>query len=76
MPYWDRFDIVEAYYLYSMRWHTGQWSKEYALTGTFGRIRFRPSPMLERPRDLTDNGLAIYNRLVRTKGRTIRDRRL
>jgi hypothetical protein len=72
---WDRFDIVEAWYLYMTLWHGGQWSVEYRLTGVFHSLRFRPRPSLGMPRDLEGNARAIYDYLVRTKGRWIRDRR-
>lgn len=71
---WDRFDICEAWWLYMADWHEGQGSSTYALSGTFARFGFRP-PMLLRSRDdLTENGQAIYDRLVSGEAR-IRDRR-
>lgn len=69
---WNRFDICEAYYLYAMLWHSGQGSKEYAIFARLERIRFRARPMLSRRRDLEENARIIYDRLVRSKGKSIR----
>lgn len=71
--YFDRFDICEAYYCYMVEWHGGQTSKEYALTGTFHRLRFRPRPDLSSD-TLEENGRAIYDALVSGE-RKLRDRR-
>jgi len=60
----DRFDICEAYYVYAMLWHKGQWSKEYEIFGRLDRIGFKPSLMLSGPENLTENGYEIYSRLV------------
>ena len=60
----DRFDICEAYYVFAMLWHKGQWSKEYEIFGRLNRIGFKPSPMLSGSENLTENGQEIYNRLV------------
>lgn len=56
--YWDRFDIVEAYYLALTHCHGGQWSREYARLCHIGTY-FKPSPMLSIE-TLTDNGREIY----------------
>jgi hypothetical protein len=63
VPYFDRFDIVSAYYLFLTFYHDGQASKFY------GRLckllkHFRPGPSLSDETDLTENGRAIYDRLV------------
>ena len=73
--WFDRFDVCEAYYLYAVLYHGGQGSKEYALHSVFIRLRFKPAPMMGGPEDLTENGRAIYDRLVETNGEHIRDRR-
>lgn len=65
MKEWNRFDICEAYYLFAMEYHGGQWSPEYAVFGRLSRMEFRPSPMLSRARDLTENGRMIYSDLLR-----------
>ena len=71
----DRFDTCEAFYLYHMTHHTGQWSKEYALSAVFERIGYRPSPLWKgRPEDLSEGAREVYDRLI--SGQTvIRDRR-
>ena len=69
----DRFDICDAYYWFMANYHNGQWSKEYALSGTFHRLGFRPSPLAKGPD--SENAQDIYNTLVETKGANIRDRR-
>lgn len=56
--YWDRFDIVEAWYLALCDCHGGQWSREYARLSRLLRY-FKPSPMLSVA-SLSDNGLEIY----------------
>jgi hypothetical protein len=61
--YFNRFDIIEAYYLFGCNYHSGQWSKEYAYTGRCLNMGFRPSPLLDEE-SLTDNGREIYNSLV------------
>jgi hypothetical protein len=62
--YFDRFDILEAYYLYGSEYHSGQFSKEYAYMGRCLNCGFRPSPMLSY-QSLTDNGKEIYDNLVK-----------
>jgi hypothetical protein len=57
--YFNRFDIAEAWYLALSHCHSGQWSKSYERLCRLSRS-FRPSPMLD-VRELTENGLAIYN---------------
>lgn len=71
MPYFDRFDICEAYYLIEMDYHIGGilWEREsnarrhmstiFQLT----RMGFRPSPILSID-SLTKNGRAIYDDLI------------
>ena len=60
---WNRFDICEAYYIYCRDYHSGQWSKEYAVLGTLSNMRFKPGIDLEAA-DLTENGRLIYDNLV------------
>lgn len=78
--YWDRFDIVEAYYVYMTLWHGGQSSREYRLTGVFRKIRFRPSPFIGigKGYGLSENGRAILAGMLRKRRAGIdpvRDRR-
>jgi hypothetical protein len=64
----DRFDICEAHYLFAMLWHGGMGSTIYAKFSQLERIKFRPSPMLSGPEDLTENGREIYQQLLETHG--------
>lgn len=57
--YFDRFDIVEAYYLAFCDCHRGQWSTEYARMSKMSRY-FKPSPLLSVD-TLTENGRMIYD---------------
>ena len=62
--HWDRFDRCEAYYMYSVLWHSGQTSKEYAILGQLARMGFKPSPQLQGRENLEENGREIYDALV------------
>jgi len=60
----DRWDICEAWWLYARDYHEGQGSWSHDILGRLYRMGYRP------PRDfevdqLTQNGLDIYERLVR-----------
>lgn len=57
--YFDRFDIVEAWYLALSHCHSGQWSREYARLCRLLK-KFKPSSMLDVDR-LSDNGRMIYD---------------
>jgi hypothetical protein len=57
--YFDRFDIVSAWFLALSHCHSGQWSREYERLCKLTRY-FRPSPMLSVD-SLSENGLEIYN---------------
>lgn len=56
--YFDRFDIVEAWYLALSHCHGGQWSREYARLCRLLKT-FKPSPMLDVD-SLSENGRVIY----------------
>lgn len=60
--YFDRFDIVEAYYLFYSNYHTGQNSYEYERLSAMCKY-FTPSPFLNED-NLTENSLEIYTNLV------------
>ena len=64
MPYFDRFDVCEAYYLFATDYHEGQWSETYRIFGRLQQLRFQPSPGLSR-RSLTSNGRQILASLIR-----------
>jgi len=83
-PYFDRFDIVEAYYLIEVYYNVGGWLHERSSNvrrgvarGFIGeathvqlaRIAFNPRSNLSYD-TLTDNGKAIYDRLVELYGFT------
>ena len=62
--YWDRFDIVEAWYLALSHCHGGQFSREYARLSKIGTY-FTPSHLLDVDQ-LTENGRAIYDAACKT----------
>ena len=59
MPYFDRFDIAEAYYLALSDCHGGQWSREYERLCRLG-CKFRPRPSLS-VETLSENAREIYD---------------
>ena len=63
MDSFNRFDIVEAYHLYARDYHTGQGSIEYQWLSRISLMGFKPSATLCYD-SLTDNGKAIYDRLL------------
>ena len=69
--YWDRFDIIEAWYLYSRHYHGGQFTDLYAVTGRIHNLGFSPGLSLrtydEPEKALNENGQAIYYSLVERK---------
>jgi len=60
MSHFDRFDIVEAYYLALADCHAGQYSATYARLCSMSKY-FKPSPFLSTD-SLTENGREIYER--------------
>lgn len=64
MSTFDKFDVCEAYYVFAMLHHGGQFSTEYEVFSRLDRIGFRPRPSLNDECDLSENGLGIYQRLV------------
>jgi len=61
--YFDRFDIVNAYYHYFKDYHTGISSNEYL---RLSKIKSYYRPNHREGSEMTDNARAIYNRLVET----------
>jgi hypothetical protein len=59
----NRFDILEAYYLYATEHHSGQYSREYAYMSRAEKLGFRPSATYSYE-SLTENGKAIYDNLA------------
>lgn len=74
-PYFDRFDIAEAYAVMEWDWNRGGWLRERpsnqrrmeATSVQLGRLQFRARPNLEF-RTLTRNGRAIYRAAARRFG--------
>lgn len=66
MPYFDRWDVCEAYYLFGVLFHSGQGSKEYLMLSRLSRLGFRPRKGLE-PSTLSENGREIFGKLLRGK---------
>jgi hypothetical protein len=64
--YFDRFDILAAYYLFGAECHSGQFSRIYKYTGRALNCGFKPGPIFSY-RSLSDNAKAIYDNLVHTK---------
>lgn len=62
--YFDRHDIIEAYWLALSEWHDGRGRGKQSY-GRFSRMTryFRPSPIL-RPDTLTENGRMIYDAIT------------
>ncbi len=58
--YFDRFDIVEAHYLYYSLYHEGQWSDKYArLCKITSKLRFKPGANFSYW-TMSENAQAIY----------------
>lgn len=68
MPYFDRFDIVEAHYWYCVNYHDGQASALYA---RLCRIRRYFAPGHGHVGPSTANGREIYTALVSTNDNNI-----
>lgn len=64
-PRFNRFDILEAHYLWLSHNHPGQWSLEYMNLSRLLEY-FKPAPNLSYW-GLTDNGKLIYNLLESKK---------
>lgn len=75
MPYFDRFDICEAYAALEWDWSLGGWLRERpsnqrrreACAVQLRRMRFKARPNLSRE-TLTENGRAIYDAAARRLG--------
>lgn len=61
--FWDRFDIVEAYYAYYTENHSGQCSIGYARICHILEY-FKPSVLFNGYDSLEENGKVIYDNLV------------
>lgn len=63
MIQFDRFDIMEAHYLYYRDYHTGQSSYKYIRLSKMKLKGFKPFQNLSF-KTLTENGQEIYKQLV------------
>jgi hypothetical protein len=63
--YFDRFDILSAYYLFGALHHGGQFTKEYAYMGRALTAGFKPGPLFSY-KSLSQNAQDIYDNLVDT----------
>lgn len=65
MPYFNRFDICEAYYKYAVHYHTGQFSWQYKILGRLQKIGFKPGYSVSELDSLgSENANEIYDNLV------------
>ena len=64
MPEFNRFDIVEAWYVFLCQWHDGR-GRGWASYGRLSRLLgyFKPGSHLNNEDDLTENGTLIYEKL-------------
>ncbi len=62
----DRFDICEAWYVYAMGYHGGQFTRLYRVFDRLEKIKFRPRPNLSEE-TLGENAQEIYDSLVERK---------
>jgi len=63
--YFDRFDIVAAYYWFCANYHNGQLGALYArLSRIIDVLKFIPAPNWNGPEDVSENCKAIYDNLV------------
>jgi len=60
--YFDRFDIVSAYYVFFVQYHEGQWSDKYRRLCKI-QSYFKPGVSVQNG-ELEDNALEIYKSLV------------
>ena len=69
MPYFDKFDICEAYYLFASGYHQGGDTTD-GIFWRLHRMQFKPGAFLECSDNpmmgLTENGAEIYNNLIVT----------
>jgi len=67
-PTWNRTDICQAWWLYSVLWHGGMSTPEYRITSRINAMgMFNPDSMWIDIEALNDNTKLIYARLVTGK---------
>jgi hypothetical protein len=59
----DRFDILEAYYVFGMLWHGGQGCERYRYLGRVQRAGYRPGLSAQRGKLSTEGARAVYRNL-------------
>ena len=64
---WDRFDICEAWYVFSVLWHGGAADPIYSYVGRLHNMGFKPAANLGLD-TLSENGTEIYRQLCRRHG--------
>jgi len=64
--YFDRFDIVEAYYWYCVDYHNGQWSPLYERLCKIGKY-YNPGIAHKGYASLSENAQQIYQNLASNK---------
>lgn len=67
--YFNRFDIVEAYYMYMVLWNRDGLTrrdagKSNSISVQLHNVKFRPSPLMGDENDLDENAREIYDGLV------------
>jgi len=62
----DRFAILDAYYMFASLYHGGQGSKEYAYFGRLNKLGYKPGlgANSQNPDRLDESAREVYNRLV------------
>lgn len=60
MPYWDRFDICEAYLAIDMDWNIGGLVDGKSYSSQLDKIGFKASPLFNGFKSLSENGKDIY----------------
>jgi hypothetical protein len=64
MPRFDRLDVCEAWYVFAMNNHGGQFTKEYKIFGRLEKIKFKVRPNID-VYNLSANAFEMYLALIR-----------
>ena len=75
MPFFDRFDILEAYYIFGCQYSAGQFSKEYKYICRAIAVGFKPASNLN-VNSLSYNGREIYDNLVNESKNYVQPKKL
>lgn len=60
----DRMDVCEAYYVFAMLYHEGQFSDTYTIFGRLDGVGFKPRPGLRDETSLSEGAREVFDRLV------------